>query len=73
MNYTKGDLIYGTTCPSCGVFTPDCLAYDPKGARLRRAAPNMYEALKEIYEDEKITKLNYIKIYKVLAKAEGKQ
>lgn len=47
MNYTKENkMIYGTTCPSCGVFTLDKLALNPKDAQLRRAAPDMYEALK---------------------------
>ena len=46
--YTEGDVIHGTTCPSCGIFTPDSLAINPKEAQIRRAAPKLYEALKAI-------------------------
>ena len=45
MGHTEENAIYGTTCQSCGVFTPDSLALNPKEARMRQAAPDMYEAL----------------------------
>ena len=47
MNVTPNE-IHGTTCPSCGIFTPDVFANNPEQAQMRRAATDMYEALKKV-------------------------
>ncbi len=78
MGHTKGNVIYGTTCQSCGVFTPDSLALNPKEAQMRRAAPDMHEALKAIWAYSapkchgKLYKIINDLADKALAKAEGR-